>query len=67
VGLRTIDLDRPQANLELLLPHDWLPPGALAAWTGRVLVVAHAKASGVVLTRHGCKDGTFATLADAEG
>jgi hypothetical protein len=63
VGSHVLSLDRPRANLELILPETLVPHGALAAWTGRALVVARSTSSGLTLTRHGCRRGQFVPLA----
>jgi hypothetical protein len=62
VGREVLELSEPRAGLEWILPEELAPRGSVAAWTGRVLVVARMDAGDLALKRYGCRQGAFVAM-----
>lgn len=54
-----LTLSTPRSRLEVLLPPTIAPPGARAAWTGEVLIVAVPTPHDVFVHRWSCVDGAM--------
>ncbi len=61
-GRFALTLREPRANLQAIMPANWLPTGARAGWTGKSLVVVYLAASRLTTRSFACKAGTLQPL-----